>query len=123
MLARSGDAACFQCHDRKLTEGKVKHAALDNGCTACHDAHASDAPGLISAKSVSEMCQTCHGDLAKHYHPTASAKPDPRTGLPMDCVSCHKPHASEHEGLLAAEPKRELCIQCHDPSMAPEGKK
>ena len=29
------------------------------------------------------------------------------------CTSCHDPHASEHEKLLAADP-RELCYSCHD---------
>jgi predicted CXXCH cytochrome family protein len=32
------------------------------------------------------------------------------------------PHSGEIEGLLTAEPKRELCIQCHDPFAAPKPK-
>jgi predicted CXXCH cytochrome family protein len=41
----------------------------------------------------------------------------------MRCTSCHSPHSSDIEGLLSHDPKRELCVQCHDPSMAPPPKK
>jgi len=87
----------------------------------CHDPHASDDPKMLVQPEV-ELCQTCHRDLTKHYHPS-SGKTDPRTGGPMVCSSCHQPHGAEIEGLLRYEPKRELCIQCHDPSKPPPPKK
>jgi predicted CXXCH cytochrome family protein len=123
VLKKGGDALCFECHDRALTEGKVKHAALEQGCTACHGPHGGDGPRLITEKDVADLCRTCHTDLTKHYHPTQSTRPDPRTGQPMRCTSCHRPHGSDLEGLLTHDPKRDLCIQCHDPSMAPPPKK
>ena len=119
MLRKGGDALCFTCHDRAITEGAVKHAALERGCTTCHGPHGGQGPKLITAKDEAELCRTCHTDLTKHYHPMQSTRPDPRTGLPMRCTSCHKPHASELPGLLTHDPKRDLCVQCHDPSMAP----
>ena len=91
---------------------------MAKGCTSCHDAHGSNGPKLIKQSDVVTLCQSCHGDLGKHYHPVKSDKPDGR-GQPMTCTSCHDPHAAEYPGLLQREPKRELCIQCHDPSMAP----
>ena len=45
--------------------------------------------------SEAEMCGKCHTDLTTHYHPVSSRRPDPRTGQPMRCSSCHKPHAAE----------------------------
>jgi predicted CXXCH cytochrome family protein len=123
VLKRSGDALCFTCHDRKPFELKVRHPALEQGCTVCHGPHGGDGDHLLTEKDVGDLCRTCHTDLTKHFHPTQSAKPDPRTGKPVRCTSCHKPHSSDLEGLLTHDPKRDLCIQCHDPSMASPPKK
>ncbi|HEU4764969.1 MAG TPA: cytochrome c3 family protein, partial [Candidatus Eisenbacteria bacterium] len=106
---------CFQCHDRKMVTGKFKHAALDEGCTACHDPHSSDRKKLL-VNDVNTLCRGCHEDMSKHFHPTTGGK-DPRTGDPLSCIGCHNPHSSAEDHLLTHEPKRALCIQCHDPSM------
>jgi predicted CXXCH cytochrome family protein len=118
VLVAAPEQLCWRCHDRSLVQGKVVHAALEQGCLTCHDPHSSDHAKLVK-QDVNELCRTCHTDLAKHYHPTGGpdAKPDPRTGQPLSCVSCHRPHAGDVESLLIYEPKRELCIQCHDPNM------
>ena len=42
---------------------------------------------------------------------------DPRTGRPLSCTGCHLPHTADQPSLLSHEPRRELCVQCHDPSM------
>jgi predicted CXXCH cytochrome family protein len=52
-------------------------------------------------------------------HKTPSDKKDSRTGKPLTCTGCHMPHGSEEKALLRAEPTRELCILCHDPTMPP----
>jgi predicted CXXCH cytochrome family protein len=101
----------------------VVHKALENGCVTCHNPHSTDGPRLLNEASIASLCQSCHTSLANHFHPTSSAKPDPRTGQPMTCTSCHRPHAAPFKGLLTHEPERELCIQCHDPTMAPPPKK
>ena len=121
LLRRDGDQLCFTCHEAKAFDGRVKHAALEQGCTACHDPHASEGPKLVE-KDIPALCQTCHTDMSKHFHPTARGT-DPRSGGPLVCTSCHRPHASEENALLTHEPKRELCIECHDPTMAPRAKK
>jgi len=117
-LRRTQPALCLDCHDRKQFEGTVRHKALDQGCTTCHVPHGSDAAGLLK-QPPPQLCQTCHTDLSKHFHKTSSTRPDPRTGEALTCLSRHSPHSAPLEGLLQFEPKRELCIQCHDPSMAP----
>jgi predicted CXXCH cytochrome family protein len=120
LLKKGGDALCVSCHPAAVGEGRVKHKALEKGCVSCHDAHGGAGPSLITAKDESEMCRKCHTDLRNHYHPTQSTRPDPRTGQAMRCSSCHQPHSSDLPGLLTHDPKRELCVQCHDPSMAPK---
>jgi predicted CXXCH cytochrome family protein len=120
ILAAKADQLCWRCHDRALVKGKQVHAALEQGCGSCHDPHASDHQRLLS-RNVDDLCRTCHTDLSKHHHPTGGegAKPDARTGDPLTCVSCHRPHAGDEVALLTHEPKRELCAQCHDPGVAP----
>lgn len=118
LSAPSAQALCMTCHDRSGFEGKVVHKPLQKGCNSCHDAHGSDGPKLIKQRSIEDQCQSCHGDLTRHYHPTKSTRPDPE-GRPLTCTSCHDPHAAEFKGLLARDPKRDLCLQCHDPNVDP----
>jgi predicted CXXCH cytochrome family protein len=120
VLRRTTEALCFGCHDRKIMGGSIRHAALDQGCLVCHDPHASEDSKMLK-KPQPELCQTCHRDLSKHYHP-AFGKTDPRTGGPLVCSACHDPHTASIEGMLRYDPKRDLCIQCHDPNMAPAPK-
>ena len=87
---------------------------------ACHDAHGSNGPKLMNEKTIADMCQSCHTDLSKHFHKTSSERLDP-DGRPLTCTSCHLPHAGELDGLLKADPKRDLCIRCHDPNIVPGG--
>ena len=119
-LVASRETLCFDCHDRKQFEGRIVHAALKRGCTTCHDPHGSDGPGLLKEKEVATLCQKCHADLSKHFHRTTSDRPGP-DGKPMTCTSCHSPHAAEIDGLLLKDPKRDLCVQCHDSSMLERG--
>jgi predicted CXXCH cytochrome family protein len=114
-LKKSTDELCMSCHGKAMFKGAVIHPALEEGCTSCHDPHATDRPKLLK-NDVNALCQGCHDDLSQHVHRTSGGR-DPRTGSPLTCVGCHLPHASELPALLPYEPKRELCIQCHDPSM------
>jgi predicted CXXCH cytochrome family protein len=120
LLVRSGDRLCMTCHDAKPFQRKVRHAALDQGCVHCHDSHSAAEPKLLK-ENTAKLCRSCHTDLSKHFHKPESAKPDPRTERPMTCSSCHDPHSAELPKLMLYSPDRELCIQCHDPSMAPPG--
>jgi predicted CXXCH cytochrome family protein len=117
-LRLAGNRLCLDCHDRKAFQGPFVHAALEQGCVTCHDPHSADHRNGLK-QPVNETCQTCHSDVSKHFHKTTSTRPDPRTGEPLTCTGCHNPHAAEFKGLLRLDPKRELCIQCHDPNLVP----
>jgi predicted CXXCH cytochrome family protein len=119
MLDREGQNLCFECHNRKAFQRRVVHAALENGCGTCHDAHAGKNKKLLT-QDVESLCRQCHEDTSQHLHKVSGVK-DPRTDEPLTCVSCHLPHSSDQDHLLTHEPTRELCIQCHDPSMRPKG--
>jgi predicted CXXCH cytochrome family protein len=113
LLARpSQKRTCLQCHDRARFSGKSVHAALDEGCTSCHDPHDSSRAALRGVAG-DMLCIGCHEEAAMHAHPIGPQYADPRSGEHMDCVSCHDPHASDHEPLLTFDRQRDLCVQCH----------
>ncbi len=103
---------CLQCHDRKQFSKKIVHAALDDGCTACHDLHNNNYKELQGAAG-NDLCTTCHDDAKTHAHPVGSEYNDPRTGNTLTCASCHEPHSSDHEFMLTFDKNRDLCVQCH----------
>lgn len=57
---------------------------------------------------IGELCWICHGSMGAQL--TLSYPHNPfELGY---CVTCHKPHASDHRALLVQD-ERELCITCH----------
>jgi predicted CXXCH cytochrome family protein len=115
LLVRREESLCRTCHGDKLFKGKTRHEALEDGCMSCHDPHSST-QGKLLVNDVTTLCKGCHEDLSKHTHPTSGGR-DPRTGQPLSCTGCHLPHTADQPSLLSHEPRRELCVQCHDPSM------
>ena len=104
---------CLGCHD-DLTEEKVVHMAVKNGCLDCHsNLDASVRPhknngkfphGLDAAQPA--LCLTCHSKLVANKKMTHAA-------VGMGCTGCHEPHSSKNAKLLkAAAPG--LCFKCHD---------
>ncbi|MGE5894294.1 MAG: cytochrome c3 family protein [bacterium] len=98
---------CYGCHDQTMFKKKNVHAALQMGCTTCHNPHASESEKLL-VSSVPEVCFSCHdkalfaGKKAVHA-PVAGGM----------CTSCHNPHSSAAEKLFVAE-MPSLCFSCHD---------
>jgi len=117
LLDRPDESLCFGCHDRKPFQRKTVHAALEQGCQTCHTPHAGEKKKLL-LDDVNAVCGQCHSDMSKHFHKVQGVT-DPRTNEPLTCLGCHNPHSSDLPSLLVYEPTRELCIQCHDPSMGP----
>ncbi|TLN23446.1 hypothetical protein FDZ71_03010, partial [bacterium] len=95
---------CLSCHDDPTGSMPVKHAALDEGCGACHDPHAGFGKGFLRAE-MKGLCKQCHGDKAAQGKVVHQA-------LDEGCNACHKPHASKNKKLLNS-PVDALCKDCH----------
>ncbi|HXH40469.1 MAG TPA: cytochrome c3 family protein, partial [Thermoanaerobaculia bacterium] len=91
------------------------HPLKANGgrCTSCHAPHESGRPHLLKG-DITAVCSTCHKGHAQFGHPIGSNVIDPRNGEPLNCLSCHSPHASAQRMILRAEPQRALCLECHE---------
>jgi predicted CXXCH cytochrome family protein len=109
---------CGGCHRdaiRRQQASLVKHPPVAEGeCATCHDPHASDATFLLAGKDEFEVCGTCHDWKAHSAHPIGEKVVDPRNrNLTLQCTSCHRTHGTPNAHMAHADPKQELCVQCH----------
>ncbi len=96
---------CYGCHDKAMFSKKNMHAAVDMGCTGCHNPHSSKNAKLLVAE-VPDLCFSCH-DKSEFTKKIAHA---PVAG--GMCLSCHTPHSSDQMALLLKAPL-EVCLECH----------
>jgi predicted CXXCH cytochrome family protein len=119
LLVEPTKQLCEECHRDVLQVGgkpaSVTHAPVEQGsCASCHEPHASQNAFLLVERQGSELCGACHEWRNHTAHPLGPEVVDQRNpNLRLDCYSCHRPHASENEALAHFEPKRDLCVQCH----------
>ncbi len=110
--AAAQDQDCNKCHEA-MSKGKVLHAAMKKGCSACHEnPHASKDKATLSLKADQpDLCYDCHsrGLFLKQYQhkPIGTSK----------CTSCHNPHSSNNVKLLTTA-MPDLCYKCHDKKIA-----
>ena len=71
------------------------HAALEEGCLACHDPHAGN-PGGILVRAQKQVCLDCHDDPSERAG-------HPAVGADTRCSSCHDPHGADQPQLLRAD--------------------
>ena len=105
-LKRDKIQTCTFCHERVAGSASHQHAALKDGCTTCHDPHASPAKFLFkAADNVEQLCQKCHNiPLKKFAHdPFAKGR----------CTLCHEPHQSNNVKLLRGGEGKNHCYSCH----------
>lgn len=111
-----GGSRCTECHqvhggESHLIKPVVHEVAAD--CSNCHAAANSERP-LAVGKAAPGLCLDCHPDVGEKIPKLAVPHPPARDGA---CLSCHSPHASTEEALLAG-PQREVCGACHAPVIA-----
>ncbi|NOZ02162.1 MAG: hypothetical protein GXP54_09770 [Deltaproteobacteria bacterium] len=124
---------CLECHD-DLVESAVKHEALDEGCTACHepateepvteDGHEDDAFKEIDDQAA--LCGECHDEIAGKASQSVHVEE-------VGCTGCHNPHSSAHQALLNGDfpvgrlyisikgDPYALCMDCHEADMLDNG--
>jgi len=116
LLQRRGDATCLACHDpggaSSGQPGRHTSHAADVGCSTCHAPHGSERPLMFVGDPV-QVCSECHSHQHGVSHPMGEASPDPRSGVPMDCGSCHGIHYAPYPSYLHASEVRDLCVSCH----------
>jgi len=105
-LQAEGKELCYLCHE-SMDDQKVVHAPIEMGdCVSCHDPHQSDTELMLTRKTTSDLCFSCHEDnkITRNmvHGPVAAG----------DCNICHNPHSAAFDGLVEME-GAELCYLCH----------
>ena len=82
-----------------VREGKMQ-------CTTCHNTHGTTSVKLLRRAIRSPMpCTSCHADKRGPFLWEHAPSRD-------GCGSCHDPHGSPNDRMLAAKPPI-LCQRCH----------
>lgn len=115
LLIEDAPGLCFKCHKevesdfRKPFHHKVLEGAIS--CRDCHSGHGerNTAEARRSAEGMSALCAKCHSDKHGPFvfeHLALNRSED-------GCVTCHNPHGSVNNRMLARGTVFQLCIQCH----------
>jgi predicted CXXCH cytochrome family protein len=113
------NATCLACHKggQRLHWPGSAHDTNNLGCSDCHNAMARfSATGLLRSASISETCQTCHGQQRAEFR-KRSHMPVPEGK--MSCSDCHSPHGSPTRPLLRADTVNDVCYACHAEKRGP----
>lgn len=105
---------CRKCHaDTFAGYVEKKYSHPDTGsCADCHALHGSNQLAMLRGDG-NEVCGRCHSSQGSFTHPVGEGVYDPRTGLELNCVTCHYPHGTDFEFNLKLGGGKDLCVQCH----------
>jgi len=115
-LAEAEPTLCVNCHSERegIADLPTPHPAAVDGCTTCHDPHATDFPRLLRARQA-EVCADCH-DLESLAAPHANL-----ISAGTTCTNCHDPHGTKTAKLLRGTHQHppfedKTCEACHRPN-------
>lgn len=121
LLPAAGSAFCTTCHlNQGRFYGNIGHSKVAvsqsqeiGACTNCHLPHGSANASLLKGQNGVSLCRACHQPKSQFEHPTGAKVPDPRTGKPVVCSSCHDPHGTQYSHSTRNQGDR-LCLSCHE---------
>ena len=98
----SNQPGCLNCHSDKRGPFAFEHAPMRlEGCGACHEAHGSANPRMLTRARVANLCLECHSNLPGPSNRTGTLGSIPtgfhdlRLPVYQNCTTCHtKVHGS-----------------------------
>jgi DmsE family decaheme c-type cytochrome len=113
------NAVCLSCHaggKHLYWEGSA-HQSRDLACTSCHALMEKVSEHAQLAKPTQlETCGSCH--LIQKARQFRNARMPLREGH-MQCSSCHNPHGSVADALVAHTTVNDGCLSCHADKRGP----
>ncbi len=128
---------CLQCHARgkqMLWKGS-QHEARDVTCVTCHSVHGPasekwqlklvkfdqyDSKGQLLDKVEYDLCGQCHQvramQFGRYSHMPLAAQGE---GGKITCSTCHNPHGTVTEKLIADVSVNQSCTSCHADKRGP----
>lgn len=80
-------------------------------CQSCHGSHGATPPG---ARSVADVCGTCHAHNRELFEKSLHKEAFEALGAP-GCVQCHGNHAIQRANESMLVGPNSLCLACHVP--------
>ena len=135
--AEGQNSVCLQCHARgkQMLWAGSPHESRDLTCVTCHTIHGPaskkgqlklvgmelyDSRGQALSQVQWNLCGQCHKVRAMQFnrysHMPMAALGEAGT---MTCTSCHNPHGSVTQGLIAANSINQSCTNCHAAKRGP----
>ena len=125
----ASNGSCLECHqggDRAYWAAG-EHDAGNVACTSCHAVMAPiSEKNLLRAKTEVETCSTCHQIQHSRIYRNAHMPLRPgdfqvstASDGKMTCSSCHQPHGSVTESLIAHISVNDQCLSCHAEKRGP----
>ncbi len=118
------------CH-ADLSEPKFVHLPVrSNMCAGCHEETDEREHEFAMVAEAAGLCYECHDESEFAEAPEGGSVHQPI--ILGGCASCHRPHASEHKGLLTESYTQDsyvpignwdaytLCFECHDYALMEE---
>ncbi len=126
---RTQDAVCLECHrggERRFWPGST-HDTRDVGCTSCHTVMRSVSESdQLAHKTEVRTCAECHQiqnarQFRNSHMPLRPGAFQSSTAVDgkMSCSSCHNPHGTVSENLIAHISSRDNCLSCHADKRGP----
>lgn len=115
LLIDAPDKLCMTCHAEVIPKGENGrhiHPPVKEGCSGCHDAHASDFKFQLRQKTP-DLCTTaCH----KATKELLASSPVVHGAVTQEggCSACHAAHASALPKLQKATQPESCMKGCHD---------
>ncbi len=109
------EETCVACHTGKKdwrSRKSIHGPMVAGGCTLCHNPHGDKNRYQLWAGGASDLCIACHSDMESLIQRNGARFTHGILHGPKGCVSCHDPHASDHEAILH-DSINELCVSCH----------
>ena len=109
---------CIGCHPLDLKKAYVHPPVQEGDCLLCHSPEYGETGGhsMPSTEKIANLCLQCHETvLGTHLHGRDPGRTyvDAGTGKKITCVSCHDPHASDHDKMTVLDRRQKLCQRCH----------
>jgi predicted CXXCH cytochrome family protein len=114
LLRSREEYVCRNCHGDTVANyvDKPYSHPLPGSCSNCHQVHGSNNLAMLNGDG-NQVCSSCHETQGKFTHPVGAGTNDPRTGMTVNCVSCHYPHGTDYPKNLKMDDAKDLCVQCH----------
>ena len=114
------NAVCLQCHQgqaRMVWQGS-QHESAGLACTSCHSIMSPQSENaMLRLATATATCGACHRRQLRLVEQSRSRMPVHEDK--MACPSCHNPHGSPTERLIAASSVNEVCFGCHPEKRGP----